>query len=741
VPGAGADARAPHVDAPTWRRLSGAALWAVVAVMMGFLNTLSLMGIPGLDPTNISWLRGDTATYYIAWAAYRAESTWRWPLTWTDRLGYPLGISMSWFDPVPIMAILLRPFSGFLPATFQYLGIYTCISFSLQAWFSLRLAACLFRGRMVFRLVTAVLLVGSPIVTMRIISHYAVASHWLMIACLYYYFRDTEGRRAERWLLPFAVVIFVAGGVNPYVAVFCLLIAGAGVLRLMLERRATWTHATVFSLLLLATLVGSYVVFGLLVPGTRTAYAIGGFDFYSMNLLSPINPAPFKSILLPTLPFATRGQYEGYNYLGLGVIGLLLLNAVGRPRGSAQTLRLTPRSLPLLVLSVLCFAAAVSPRITLGPWTIAHIELPALAKAVVAAIHCAGRFFWPVHYLIILLAVVLTYRNWPSPTRELLLIGALVVQTADLVPLRSRVRSVYDRRPASPLVSPVWRDLRSSHERLIVLPAWQCGSGTPGGREGFRKFGLLAVAQGLQTNSYYAARYGPEQLRTHCTEMPALDGRDLDPKAAYVVDDRTLAVWEVSGMESHSCDVVDGFNLCTRSVHRVPSSPAVKAKVEALGAPYALGQPLTFGSDGNGKPFAWKGWVPDPTGIWTDGSESSLLMRLGSERLPPLRLVAEAGALVTERHPKLDVFVVANGQSLGRWTFTTWTGSGIPMESSETKRIDIPAAVVAKSRVLLIRFVVANPRSPTSLRLWPDTREFGMHLRTLRIVQADAAAK
>ena len=102
------------------------------------------MGIPGLNPTTITWLRGDAATYYIAWAAYRAESTWRWPLTWTERLGYPLGVSMSWFDPVPIMAILLRPFSSLLPATFQYLGIYTCIAFILQAWFSLRLGACLF---------------------------------------------------------------------------------------------------------------------------------------------------------------------------------------------------------------------------------------------------------------------------------------------------------------------------------------------------------------------------------------------------------------------------------------------------------------------------------------------------------------------------------------------------------------------------------------------------------------------
>src|SRR5262245_15566589 len=196
-------------------RVARTALWVGAAIAIGVLNTLSLMGIPGLDPRTITWLRGDAATYYIAWAAYRAETIWRWPLTWTDRLGYPLGVSIGWFDPVPIMAVLLRPLSPLLPGTFQYLGLYTCIAFMLQAWFSLRLAACLFAGRALFTLVTALLLVGAPIVTMRIISHYAVASHWLMIACLYYYVRGTEGRGAARFILPFAAVVFVAGGINP----------------------------------------------------------------------------------------------------------------------------------------------------------------------------------------------------------------------------------------------------------------------------------------------------------------------------------------------------------------------------------------------------------------------------------------------------------------------------------------------------------------------------------------------
>ena len=300
----------------------------------------------------------------------------------------------------------------------------------------------------------------------------------------------------------------------------CLAIAVAAVARRWLERRITSTRAAGVSLLLVGTLTGSFLVFGLIVPGTGSAIAISGHDVFSLNLLSPFIPSPFKSIALPTVRLATPGQYEGYNYLGLGLIALLVLDLILRPRGIAQVCRLTPATLPLLVLSVLCMSVAVSPRITFGPWTIATIELPNVLKALMAAIHCPGRLFWPVHYLAILLVIVVTYRQWRSPTRELLLVGALILQLADLLPVRERVRTGYDRDPRHPLTAPVWRELRANHEQLIVLPPWQCTPGTPGGPEGFRIFGELAVAERLRTNSYYAARYSREQVRVHCHTPP-----------------------------------------------------------------------------------------------------------------------------------------------------------------------------------------------------------------------------
>src|SRR5262245_814967 len=76
-------------------------------------------------------------------------------------------------------------------------------------------------------------------------------------------------------------------------------------------------------------------------------------------------------------------------------------------------------------------------------------------------------------------------------------------------------------------------------------------------------------------------------------------------------------------------------------------------------------------------------------------------------------------------HPTLDVIVLANGQSLGRWAFTAWTASGLAWDAAETEEVEIPAPVVAGSPDLLVQFTVVNPRSPMSMNLTPESRLFG----------------
>ena len=62
-------------------------------------------------PANLAWLNGDPATGYVGWAFYRHEAGWHFPITWATRIGWPLGVTISWLDSIPLVAVLLRPFS------------------------------------------------------------------------------------------------------------------------------------------------------------------------------------------------------------------------------------------------------------------------------------------------------------------------------------------------------------------------------------------------------------------------------------------------------------------------------------------------------------------------------------------------------------------------------------------------------------------------------------------------------
>jgi hypothetical protein len=701
--------------------------WASLAacLLIGLTNAFALLGWSGINPANLGWVQGDPATVQIGWTFFRYETGWHWPLTWSDRLGYPLGESVSQVDLIPLAALLLRPLSSVLPEPFQYLGLYVCVSFILQAYFALRLCDIVLDGRPLLVLGGALLLVGSPAVTWRLFGHFALTSHWLILASLFAYFRDPSRIGPSRWMLPFFVVVCVAGAINPYLGALCLLLGWTAVARLLLERRCSAFWAAGFSLILMGLLATSLVAAGFITSPDGSSYEGAGYGYYSMNLLAPIDPEAYRSIVLPRLPAATGGQYEGYNYLGLGVLFLLGLNLLLRPQNVLQLIN--RKTVPLLIAAALFTAAAASSTMTLGSWTVIHFEVPRALRFLIHSLRSSGRLFWPTHYLLILVAIVLTARGWRSPWSELLILGALLLQGADLADLRAKVRERFTQHIESPLRSPQWHELTNAHDHLFVLPAWQCDiDATPGGRHGYAIFGMLAATQRMGTNSYYSGRMSSEQFRRHCQEIPAaaMTG-DLDPKTAYVVNDDFVISWGVNGLASHRCEIVDGFNLCTSDPTGGGPGPAWLSRVQQHVPVYRPGEQIDFTSSGNAKPFILRGWSqPETWGTWTEGSEAGFLVRLDQQRPSALDLAASVHAFVNERHPNLDVAVSVNRQPVARWNFTEEDVDGV-------RHAFIPADVVGTHSILHVEFAMSQPARPASLGLSNDTRLLGIGVREL----------
>jgi hypothetical protein len=235
-----------------------------------------------------------------------------------------------------------------------------------------------------------------------------------------------------------------------------------------------------------------------------------------MNLLAPLDPHTYGSLLLKQQSIGP-GQFEGYNYLGLGVI-LMLLIGVARKPGLLRAMG-SPDWLPLIPVFAICTLLALSTKATLGSIVLYDLRAPAINK-LFAMMHASGRLFWPAYYLLIVAGLVATYHSFPRRSASLVLSALMLLQIADIRPLRQAIAATWKESAVlDPLKSPEWREIGARHRHLVVLPAWQCGPDkTPGGMAGFAIFDRLALEH---TDSLYASltARGLSHTQHHCREV------------------------------------------------------------------------------------------------------------------------------------------------------------------------------------------------------------------------------
>src|ERR1051326_4814977 len=92
----------------------------LIVMAAGAIDALVLLGPGPIDPSNTTWIFGDNATYFSAWEQYRHDSHLHFPLTWTERIGYPVGTSIALLDPVPIRPLRLLALSLLLSSPVSF---------------------------------------------------------------------------------------------------------------------------------------------------------------------------------------------------------------------------------------------------------------------------------------------------------------------------------------------------------------------------------------------------------------------------------------------------------------------------------------------------------------------------------------------------------------------------------------------------------------------------------------------
>ncbi len=521
-------------------------LFILVAAL---LASLLILGIAPLRVGNINWLfvsNPDPLTHYLGWAFYR-QSEWTLPVGLNPSYGLEISSSIVFSDSIPLFAIFFKLFESLLPETFQYFGIWYLFCIVLQGWFGWKITS-LISADIWIKTFGLLLAIFSPPMLSRIGLHAALVGHFLILAAFYLIFCQNKNRVNLYWSL------LLAAGALVQFYLFAMLFALwiASKLDKVVISKALLTRNFILTLIVTAF----FIIFilwqaGYFVVPTSSANEFG-FGLYRMNLLSIFNPRnnyadSSWSYLLPALPEPSslylnsnirlsEGSHEGFNFLGLGVIGLIPFAIFGAVKKFSFCKRQVSENLFLFMCLILLWIFALSNNVSIGTLNF-HYEIPAQVMPILSIFRCSGRMFWPVFYSIIFIQLVIVVRAYPAKFARLILGVCCLIQLADTsagwIALETRLQQDSKIIPTNLFINPFW-DSAAKHYKFIRIEPLVNGQFQPR----WEHLAPFAAKNHLSTNAVYLARIDQTKLNNANGAFDThLSTGELNQQSLYILDD------------------------------------------------------------------------------------------------------------------------------------------------------------------------------------------------------------
>lgn len=504
-----------------WNELLKKKRWTfLLGCLIGSLVFVLLYGVAIIDVTNIGWLYDSSRTeglwdltqHYLGWEFYR-NSAWHFPLGLVDGL-YSEPVSIVYTDSIPLFAFFFKLLSPILPETFQYFGIFGLLSYALMGGFGALITRRL-TSFLPINLMSALLFSLSPCMLKRMFYHTALAAHFLIPAAICLWLYRSSFAKKRTYIGLWTLLVAVSALINAY---FTPMILGIMLCSLLQEMIAADKVKAVIGSVLLNVLIPVAV---LAVVCYVAGYFYGDVSAYttsleklSFNLLQFWNPAndlctiedrTFNfatqnySSLLPALPTTSGWQEEGFSYLGLGMIVLLVIVlimgmvAIKRCGVVRQKRRWVSIGISVFIGGIVFTFLALSPTATFGSSVLYQITYPDVIYQALSVFRSTGRLIWPVYYGLMaatLLGLVYLMQR-KRAVIGMILAGICILQIYDLSPALSYKHNAYvevtnlsaqDTKQEMTssvyqtyLTSDVWDELAEEADHIMFYPPTEFG--------------------------------------------------------------------------------------------------------------------------------------------------------------------------------------------------------------------------------------------------------------------------
>ncbi len=680
----------------------GLCLLAPVFLFLAFFNP------DVLNVTHIGWtLEADWGQHVNGWNAFRNCAD-----AFNHQTCYaaPIGNTLISTDSNPPFAFLFKPFAHWLPANFQYIGIWFFFCVCMHFVFSYKLVRPHAPGRW-SALGGALALSAMPILYYRE-RHDTLMAQWTILWALHLFINVRDDTLPEigslrtfaiSWfrngakMLGYAALLGFAGLLHPYLLFMVAAVWGGDVLKRFWPAARALDRAVLLDVVARSAFVLAAAVVGLALGGSFTkgmAPGAAGWAYYSMNLMAFFNPVrPEFSAIMRATPLNGGQSFEGYQYLGFGLLTLLVIAFVlffatsdGR-RAKDFFGRLLYLSLPFAAL----LALAVTNRGLFYGQQLWYFPTPDILKNWLAILRASGRMAWPIAYCMVLAGLAVLFRM-KKPVIAFVLPAILALQAYDLNGFASAMRDATALAESSQTYyltpSPAWDQLVAQAKGVDFYPA-----NIHLNDKLFYELTWRATSEKKPVNTVYAARENLIQVSYE-------DSGEDQFKEGQVNNDHLFVFLK-------QCDVPPSLWPRLRmldGVWIIPPASAGNLDGELAKPRWSpMGSKVRFGWLDQGTCLLDQNWSkPDVEGVWSDGPKAGIVIPIKAVQFdtvkPPRALDLKLTA--RSRQPVL-VTVLVNNIKVGR--------INLDRQKSDTV-LHLPKWVLRRDN-LNIRFVVAGDNS------------------------------
>lgn len=677
----------------------------ILSIFSAIILYIIVFGISSLNPANYEWLLsgGDLTQNYIGGVLYR-NSKWAWPIFVQREIGYPYGVSVLGTDSLPIMAIIFKIFTkcfGLSPF-YQFFGIWVLLCFILQAFFSIKILRKIFGSDKLLNVICSIFFIISPIILNRTFAHITLCGHWIILASILLYLNN----RLDKidWLY-IALLANISLLVHPYFTFMIFPIIAAFLYKkIFTEKESTVKEIMPYSIVILFSIIFTMYLLGMFEVTNPNA---GGWKSFSMNLNALINPIWSKSLFLNKLSFMD-GQYEGDNYLGLGLIILLILAL--KILFIDKKLQIKDKEITAAILFLTLFST--SSNIYLGKSLIFSYN-SVILRGLGRIFRAGGRVFWPVWYMLVYFILKTIKENYKS--YDLILKIFCIVQIIDLSPiLVEKYKNVNSYSKSqneykSALKSDEWNKIFERNNNVFLVE----------GFDGYHYFWEKVITNNITVNYGYLTRITSKiEKDIESVTFQLLNDILPDKKnTVYIINNdiyEKLKNKPNSKLINHVKEL-DGYKYIEYDENLINEDKYIKLNNKIILKDLVKGIEFNGFSNENGE-----------AEFWSLHHKVGLNFKL--DKLPDkdFKIKFEINPFINKKNKRVRANIYVNGKKLAKWVFKE--GKKYPLTE-----IMVPKNLIKEDGKVEIKFSLIGTNSLKRLGLGTDSRRKGIGIISMEI--------